>query len=183
MANENVNLRDLLASVISGTTINIVSASATDMLRAIIDEEKASVRISGISGSSGEAGTSGTSGTSGESGLEGTSGTSGIDGAEGPAGASGTQEYTMDTLSDSTDTAEVNTYYRLSGTTTLNLPSATGSGNWILVKNLHTGALSCTITADGTDLIDGEATYALTVSNSVLLIDAESGPGGAWDIN
>ena len=91
-------LRDLLASVISGGTINTTSATSTDLIRAVYDDSGANpaLRIYG-SGGTGGTGTSGTSGSSGSSGVNGTgdgtsgsSGVNGVDGTDGTSGSSGT---------------------------------------------------------------------------------------------
>ena len=69
-------LRDLIASVITGGTLNTVYTTATDYIRSVYDDSGASpaLRIYGSSSSSGVDGTSGTNGATGSSGSSGTNG-------------------------------------------------------------------------------------------------------------
>jgi len=56
MGKDSMNLRDLFASVITGTTLNLTTSSATDLIRLVIDESGApalKVSISGTTSSSG----------------------------------------------------------------------------------------------------------------------------------
>jgi hypothetical protein len=59
MSNESKTLRDLLAGVISGTTINILETTATDLVRAVVDTTGTYLKVSG-SGTSGASFTGGT---------------------------------------------------------------------------------------------------------------------------
>jgi hypothetical protein len=59
------------------------------------------------------------------------------------------------------------------GTFAVTLPAATGSGKPYLVKNIGTGMI--TLTAAGSDLIDGAATQTIIASDRMAVIDAVSG--------
>ena len=91
----SLTLRDILAEVLTGSTLNVTTATATDMLNVVVDNSGANpaLRVSGISGTggSGTSGKNGTNGTSGTSGVgsPGTSGTSGVNGNVGSSGTSG----------------------------------------------------------------------------------------------
>ena len=59
----------------------------------------------------------------------------------------------------------------------LNLPAATGSGFLLTVANINTGLV--TITPNGTDKIDGQATQIIAQWESVQLHDYAS---GQWEV-
>lgn len=63
---------------------------------------------------------------------------------------------------------------------TVTLPAATGSGTIRTVKKIDASANTVTVQRAGADLIDGVATYVLTVQyQSVTVLDAAT---GVWDI-
>jgi len=99
MSTQSKTLRDLIASIVEGNTLNVAQSTATDLVAAVIDSSGSAnalkVNIYGISGTTvsgatGAAGTSGTDGTSGSSGVNGTSGSSGKNGTSGSSGVNGT---------------------------------------------------------------------------------------------
>ena len=138
----------------------------------------------GTAGTSGENGSDGTSGTSGESGTSGTSGeggTSGTSGDPGTPGTSGTSGggavYSIMNISDPSYTGTTSYYYRTSGTTEFYLPAASGSGEWLLIKNLYD-----TLTvypATGLEKIDSASSKTMNFNDGFLLIDATA---TNWDI-
>jgi hypothetical protein len=65
---------------------------------------------------------------------------------------------------------------RCSGTFAVTLPPATDSGMPYRIKNISTGMIA--VTADGSDLIDGQPTYVLSQFDAVTVIDAGM---GVWD--
>ena len=67
---------------------------------------------------------------------------------------------------------------RCSGTFTVTLPAATGTGKLLYIKNTGTGVV--TVDADGAEVIDGQLTQIITVQyDSMLICDAAS---GIWNI-
>lgn len=66
---------------------------------------------------------------------------------------------------------------RCDGTFAVLLPPATGSGLPHVIKNIGTGVI--TITPDGTDTIDGMASYSLVTLQNAAVIDVAS---GKWDM-
>lgn len=56
---------------------------------------------------------------------------------------------------------------------TINLLSATGSGFYIIIKNINSGIV--TIDRKGTDIIDGDISKTLSQWNSISLVDYISG--------
>ena len=142
MGKESQTLRDLLASVITGTTLNIQTSTATDLLRLVIDDSGVPVlKVSGAgSGSSGVdgsfLGTSGTSGKSGSSGISGVSGSSGIstDGTSGVSGSSGISTNGTSGVSGSSGMTPIG----LSGTSTYYVSSVTGDTMLTFVDGILT---------------------------------------------
>ena len=65
-------------------------------------------------------------------------------------------------------------------TPTLNLPALAGlhHGDTILVSNLATGA--CTVTANGSDLIQGSGTLTVAIGKSALIV--ANGLTGTWQV-
>ena len=66
---------------------------------------------------------------------------------------------------------------RCTGTWTLTLPPATGSGKVYYIKHKNAGKV--TVAADGSDTIDGVATQQVIFNNSLTIVD---GASGEWDI-
>ena len=67
--------------------------------------------------------------------------------------------------------------YRLSGTTDFILPNATGSGNWIKIKNIYSNSI--TISTLGTQTIDSVSTKILNAFDALEFVD---GAVGNWDV-
>lgn len=194
MGQESKNLRDLIAGVISGTTINVVNSTTTDLMRAVISTDGLSLKVSGnfgtggtgTSGTSGHNGSSGTSGsgqagTSGTSGDSGTSGTSGDPGGSGTSGTSGggggSSTYDNENANTPSFTGStLHTYFRCSGCTDFWLPSAINDGKWYFIKNL-TGTMI--VHPQYGETIDYQQTKTMNQFDAIQLTELES---GNWDI-
>lgn len=62
------------------------------------------------------------------------------------------------------------------GAVTINLPAATGSGDYLIIKKTDSSANVCTPTRNGSDTIDGATSYSLSSQYSAsTLIDTASG--------
>jgi len=159
MGTESQTLRDLFASVITGSTINTTYSTATDLLRSVVDTsgDNPALRVYG-SGTSGS-GSSGSSGTNGAAGSSGTNGSS--------------VSYTLREIS-AEYTGVTNDYIRCSGDTySIYLPEAIGSLGTILIKNASTGIISVV------GSIDNLTTKTLNSYDALLLMDSVA---GNWNI-
>jgi hypothetical protein len=156
MGKESMNLRDLIAAVITGNTITIQNSTATDLVRMVVGTSGTALNVNLIGGGNGSGG-SGTSG--GESG--------------------GGTVYNVNNINSENVTGVTFNYYRLSGVTSFFLPTATGSGNWLLIKNI-TSNISTIYPTDSGGTIDGSLFKVLNQYDSILFVDSGS---GQWDIN
>ena len=189
MGTESKNLRDLLSGVITGNTVQIQQSTATDLIRMVVGTSGTSLNVNLVGGGTGGTGTSGTSGKNGTNGVSGSSGTSsdGSSGTSGPAGNNGTSGtsggggsgvYTIVNVSNDITTGSTTNYYRLSGVTTFYLPAATGTGNWMIVKNTTNNV--ATIYPKNSEKVDGQVLKTMNQYDTYMFVD---GASNNWDIN
>jgi len=194
MSNESKTLRDLLAGVICGTTINTQTATATDLVRAVVDTTGAYLMVSGISGS-GTTGASFTGGTVQDLNVAGTlsvnssSGTSGWFPADelgnGVALAGGIvtsfswpNGFKITEVSAAYTGLTTDEFIVCSGTSyELYLPSASGSGRKLYIKNYATGTI--TIYPLPGESIDYDVSNSLSSFAALSIVDSLT---GVWSV-
>lgn len=155
-------------AIVNNDTTHIVLGKSNEWLEDFVElqivEEIEGGTLSGIT----------ISGTTGADGTSGTSGTSGTDGQDGVSGIS-----TLVEISSETTLTGTSIYVRATGATyAIILPAATGSLEQVWVKNVGSG--DKTVTAAGSDLIDGVATKTVGASAGAIFVDVAI---GVWDIN
>lgn len=84
--------------------------------------------------------------------------------------------FTIRSVSTTGNILATDEYVRASGTITLTLPAATGSGWAVAVKNVGSGVI--TVDGNGDETIDSSASVVLTAGTDNVFIDAVA---GAWD--
>ena len=158
---------------------NTTEDSLSDVLGTVINDlDGGNWALGGATGPTGATGSAGAAGASGPVGPTGASGSAGSTGPLGPTGPGGSGLAAVNAVSS--NTVLDNTYHTVlaSNTITITLPTAVGIADTeYRIKKVDADPAFVTIACNGSQTIDGSATFVLAQQNDAIILVSD---GANW---